>query len=109
MSDFLQLQGILQTEILEWVAVLSRGSSQPRGGTQVSCFAGGLFTFWATREALVSEAAVGAFLEFPCFLYDSVNAGNLISDSSAFSKPIVYTWKFSVHLLLKAKLEVLWP
>ena len=55
----------------------------------------------------MSEAAVGAFLEFPCFLYDSVNAGNLISDSSAFSKPIVYTWKFSVHLLLKAKLEVL--
>ena len=30
----------------------SRGSSHPRGWTQVSCIAGGFFTFWATREAL---------------------------------------------------------
>ena len=26
------------------------------------------------------------FLEFPCFFYDPVNVGNLISGSSAFSK-----------------------
>ena len=36
--------GILQAKILVWVATLvSRGSSQPRGGTQVSCTAGGFF------------------------------------------------------------------
>ena len=29
----------------------SRGSSQPKNWTQVSCIAGGLFTIWATREA----------------------------------------------------------
>ena len=29
----------------------SRGSSQPRDRTQVSCVAGGFFTSWATREA----------------------------------------------------------
>ena len=29
----------------------SRGSSQPRDWTQVSCVAGGFFTSWATREA----------------------------------------------------------
>ena len=28
----------------------SRGSSQPRNQTQVSCIAGGFFTFWATKE-----------------------------------------------------------
>ena len=27
------------------------------------------------------------FLEFPCFLYDPMDVGNLISGSSAFSKP----------------------
>ena len=44
--------GILQARILEWVAFLfSRGSSQPRDQTQVSCIAGGFFTSWATREA----------------------------------------------------------
>ena len=37
---------------LEWVAVpLSRGSSQPRDWTQVSCSVGGFFNSWATREA----------------------------------------------------------
>ena len=47
------VHGILQTRILEWVAVpFSRGSSQPRQRTQVSCIAGGFFTSWPTREAL---------------------------------------------------------
>ena len=37
--------GILQARILEWVAMpSSRGSSQPRDGTQVSCIADGFFT-----------------------------------------------------------------
>ena len=36
---------ILQARILEWVAFpFSRGSSQPRDQTQVSCIAGGFFT-----------------------------------------------------------------
>ena len=44
--------GILQARILEWVAMpSSRGSSQPRDWTQVSCIAGGFFTIWASREA----------------------------------------------------------
>ena len=46
------VHGILQVRILEWVALtLSRGSSQPRDRTQVSCIAGGLFTSWTIREA----------------------------------------------------------
>ena len=44
--------GILQARILEWVAFpFSRGSSQPRDRTQVSCIAGGFFTSRITREA----------------------------------------------------------
>ena len=47
------VKGILQARILEWVAFsFSRGSSQARDRTQVSCIAGGFFTSWATREAL---------------------------------------------------------
>ena len=46
------IHGILQARILEWVAIsFSRGSSQPRDQTQVSCIAGRHFTLWATREA----------------------------------------------------------
>ena len=45
------VHGILQARILEWVAVpSSRGSSQPRDQTEVSCIAGGFLTIWATRE-----------------------------------------------------------
>ena len=37
--------GFSQVSILEWVAIsFSRGSSQPRDQTQVSCIAGELFT-----------------------------------------------------------------
>ena len=36
--------------------------------------------------SVVNETKVDVFLEFPCFLYDPVSVGNLISDSSAFSK-----------------------
>ena len=43
---------ILQVRILEWVVIpSSRGSSQPRGQTQVSHTAGGFFTVLATRAA----------------------------------------------------------
>ena len=46
------VHGILQARILEWVAIpFSRGSSQPRDGTQVSCIAGRFFANWTTREA----------------------------------------------------------
>ena len=40
--------------ILEWVACpFSRGSSQPRNRTRVSCIAGRFFTSWATKEAVL--------------------------------------------------------
>ena len=46
------VHGILQARVLEWVAIsFSRGSSQPRDQTQVSCIAGRCFNLWATREA----------------------------------------------------------
>jgi len=54
---------------------------------------------------VVNEAEVDVFLEFPCFLHDPTNVGNLISDSSAFSKPRLFTCMFLVHVLLKPSLK----
>ena len=49
-----RVHGILQARILEWVAVpFSRVSSQSRDQTQVCRIAGGFFTSWASREALI--------------------------------------------------------
>ena len=45
------VHGIFQARVLEWVAISSsRGSSQPRDRTWVSCIVGRRFTIWATRE-----------------------------------------------------------
>ena len=59
---------IFQARILEWVAIsFSRGSSQPRDWTRVSCTAGRFFTDWATREdflLLASKYALKFLLFF---------------------------------------------
>ena len=54
--------------------------------------------------SIVNEAEVD-FLKFPCFLYDPVDVGNLISGSFAFSKSSLYFWNFLVQVLLKANLK----
>ena len=45
------------------------------------------------------------FLELSCFFCGPADVGNLISDSSAFSKSSLNIWKFMVHVLLKPGLE----
>ena len=55
--------------------------------------------------SIVNKAKVDVFLEFPCFLYNPMNVVNLISGSSAFSKPSLYIWKFSIQVLLKPSLK----
>ena len=47
------IHGIFQAIVLEWIAIsFSRGSSQPRHWTRVSCITGRCFIPWATREVL---------------------------------------------------------
>ena len=54
---------------------------------------------------VVNKAEVDTCLEFSCSLYDTMDVGNLISGSSAFSKSSLNICKFIVHLLLKLLLE----
>ena len=55
--------------------------------------------------SIANEAEVDVFLKFPCFLYDPMNIGNLISGSYAFSKCSLYICKFLVQVLLKPSLK----
>ena len=52
------VHGVFQVRVLKWVAMpSSRGSSWPKNRTLVSCVsctAGGFFTCWAIREALLT-------------------------------------------------------
>ena len=69
------VHGIPQATILEWVAFpSSRGSSQPRDQTQISCAVGGFFTSWATREAWYEDRS--SFLplrsSFACLIKNNI-------------------------------------
>ena len=59
----------------------------------------------ANEFSIVNEAGVEVSLEFPCFLYDLAYVSNLISGSCVFSKPSLYIWRFSVHVLLKPNMK----
>ena len=54
---------------------------------------------------IVNETEVDVFLEFPSYLYDPVNVGNLISGSSSFSQSSLDIWKFLVHIMLKPSMQ----
>ena len=54
---------------------------------------------------IVSKAEIDVFLELSCFFDDPADVGNLISGSSAFSKPCLTIWMFVVHIFLKPGLE----
>ena len=73
---------------------------------EISCLSVASFAiiFSQSKTLVCYEAEVDVFLEFSWFFYDLVDIGNLISDSSAFSKSCLNTWKFMVHELFEA-----WP
>ena len=48
---------------------------------------------------IVNKAEVGVFLELSCFFDDPADVGNLVSDSSAFSKSSLNIWELLVYLL----------
>ena len=58
-----------------------------------------------TGLSMANETEADVFLEFSCFFYDPMDVGNLISGSSACSKPSLYICKFLVHIFLKTSLK----
>ena len=53
----------------------------------------------------VNKAEVDVFLELSCFFDDPADVGNLISGSSAFSKPLVHLKVLGSHTVKKPGLE----
>ena len=63
------------------------------------------FVMTHTVKGVSVDNEVDILLESRCFLYGPMNVNNLISGSSAFSKPSLCIWKFSFHILLKPSLK----
>ena len=59
----------------------------------------------AKGSEVVNKAEVDDFLKLSCFFDDTIDVGNLISGSSAFSKSSLNICKFLVHVLLKPSLK----
>ena len=78
------VHGILQAFLLKLVAVpFSRGSSQPRAQTKISCIAGGFFANWAIREAPVLPS-VGSIVHHSSL----ANTWNVFTSLCIFSSHI---------------------
>ena len=64
----------------------SRGSSQPRDWTRISCIAGRFFTIWVTREALYTWANNdGSIKSISLEFKKRISSSNLINKNSYFS------------------------
>ena len=55
--------------------------------------------------SVLGKPEIDYFLEFPCFIHDPANAGNLTSGSSYFSKHSLDTWDFLVRIMLKIGMQ----
>ena len=62
-----------------------------------------IFQFFVIHRVfgIVIKAEVDVYLELSCFFDDTVDVGNLISGSSAFSKSSLNIWKFMVCVLMR--------
>ena len=94
---------IFQVRVLEWVAIsFSRGSSQPRDRTQVSCIAGRRFNLWATRNCLTTKS-IKWYLSLTLSTlvnYTQIKNINVNHESSTYKifvqgKGPYYTWQKS--------------
>ena len=87
--------GILQARILEWIAMSSsRGSSQPRDRTQISCITCGFFTIWATRKTSILDWLAYPFFKGSSWPRDrtgvSCTAGGFLTTELPWKPLLVY-------------------
>ena len=89
------VHGILQARILEWIAIpFSRGTSQPRDWTLVSCIAGRFFTVWATGKS-------------SCYIYFTHYHSNSLILSQRLV-PKIYRNPLGLFIIVSALLHFHW-
>ena len=77
------VHGIFQARVLEWVAIsFSRGSSQTRDWTRVSCIGRRILYHWATRKAVVECSPLFLVIYFLFFWISHKKWANIFQFSS---------------------------
>ena len=107
--------GIFHARILEWVAVsFSRGSSQPRDRTQVSCITGRCFNLWATREALGHMVVLFLVFKESSILFSIVTVSicsyHISHGKAHFSPSTLWEllWLLFGHYVMTSSFDTLW-
>ena len=104
------VHGIFQVRRLEWVAFpFSRGSSQRRNRTRVSCIVGRFFTSWITKEASTPETNI--ILSFGYITVKIwISKNNHHHHNKNNNKPI-HSWEITIALerCPKLKVRLIWP
>ena len=110
------IHGIIQTRIVEWVAIpCSRGSSWPRDWTWVSCIVGRFFTVCATSEVQYSYSVQFSWVTQSCpTLCDPMNHSTQasLSITNSWSSPRLTSIESvmpSSHLIFYCPLLLLPP
>ena len=97
--------GILQTSILEWVAVpFSRRSFQPRDRTPVSCIAGRFFTVWATRKPKYSGMGGLSLLQGHLPTQESKRPPMIIKNIVYITIPVLYNTSLQLVCFIHSSL-----
>ena len=104
------IHGTFQARVLEWVAIsFSRGSSQPRDGTQIFPIASRRFTIWATREVPSESRSVVSDSLWPHGLYGPWNSpGQNTGVSSSSLLQVIFPTQGSNPGLLHCR-QTLYP
>ena len=97
--------GILQAKILGWVSIpFSRGSSQLRDRTLVSCIASGFFTIWVTKEAqMMLWVNENAYLEWNRHL---VNISGFHACFFMFWMHVLPFWNLRCYLIIIIHMQI---
>ena len=115
------VHGICQARILEWVAIsFSRGSSQPRDWTQLSCIIGDSLPSEPPGTIIhyhkLNDTPTGA-LTVPRLIINGqkVGGGPIPGNLHSFSKvvgtilPLISLWNFPTHKTHHPISQSLWP
>ena len=91
--------GIFQMRILEWIAIsFSRGSSQPRGQTWISCIAGRFFTAKPLGKEAIWIADPSCLLK-SCLAVIQLVFWSLTTETFKFIPPLAEKGVLRVHIL----------
>ena len=105
------MHGILQVRILDWVAIsYSKGSSQPRDQTNVSCIAGRVFTTETKgklKESYMTEQ-LNTHLQIVVMVHNAVSTLKTTELYTLFFLEVLLKYYWHILVYVKVYSRMIW-